>query len=229
MFQRIKVFVKAAFGRELIEKTYKVSSKERFGSDYGGWDVVTADIDENTIIYSFGLGEDVSFDSALIERFDLTIHGFDPTPKSIEWVKRHGFSDRFIMHEYGVAGHDGDVDFNPPENPDHVSHTILNRPSTGLKAISLPVRRVSTIMKDLGHRHVNIIKMDVEGAEYDVIKDISNSDIRPQQILVEFHHRFPDVGIEMTKDAINRLKAMGYQLFSVSASNEDFCFIRNLL
>ena len=33
--------------------------------------------------------------------------------------------------------------------------------------------------------------MDIEGAEYDVIDDILNSNIRIHQILVELHHRFP--------------------------------------
>ena len=81
-------------------------------------------------------------------------------------------------------------------------------------------------MYELGHAHIDILKMDVEGAEYDVIKDIYKSDIRPEQVLVEFHHRFPGVGITKTKEAVDCIKSMGYQLFSVSATNEEYCFIR---
>jgi len=214
-------------GKQLPVKPDVVCAKERFGSDYGGWDVVTTSIDAHSIVYSFGVGEDASFDTALIEKFNLTIHAFDPTPKSIEWVKRQGFSDRFVMHDYGIAAFDGDVSFNPPENPEHVSHTLLDRPSTKAKAISVPVKRLSTIMKELGHDRIDVLKMDIEGAEYDVIKDISESGIRPRQILVEFHHRFPGVGIKRSREAIDRLRSMGYQLFSVSATSEDFCFIQN--
>jgi hypothetical protein len=96
--------LKAAVGKELILKPDVVARKERFGTDYGGWDVVVANLNIHSIIYSFGVGEDASFDTAMIEKFDLTIHAFDPTPKSIEWVKRQGFSDRFVMHEYGIYG-----------------------------------------------------------------------------------------------------------------------------
>lgn len=131
------------------------------------------------------------------------------------------------MHDYGIAAIDGNVSFSPPENPDHVSHTLLDRPSTKAKAISVPVKRLSTIMKELGHDQIDILKMDIEGAEYDVIKDIGKSGIGPLQILVEFHHRFPGVGIKRSKEAIDRLRSMGYQLFSVSTTNEEFCFIRN--
>jgi FkbM family methyltransferase len=216
---------KATIGEECDVQLDLVTPTERFGSDYGGWDIITANLNAHSTVYSVGIGEDASFDTALIEKFGLTVHGFDPTPRSIEWVKRQGFSDRFVMHEYGIAAFDGKVSFNPPENPDHVSYTLLDRPLTEAKAISVPVKRLSTIVKELRHAYIDLLKMDVEGAEYDVIDDISESNIRPQQFVVEFHHRFPGVGVKRTEDAIDRLRAMGYELFSISATNEEFCFI----
>jgi len=225
--RRLKVLFKAAAGKEFLVKSDLICAKERFGSDYGGWDVATTSIDRNSIVYSFGVGEDASFDTALIEKFGLAIHAFDPTPKAIEWVKRQGFGDRFVMHEYGVASFDGAASFHPPENPDYVSHTLLECSSTKEQAISVPVKRLCTIMKELGHNHIDILKMDIEGAEYDVIEDVGKSGIRPWQILVEFHHRFSGVGINKTEEAIERIKCMGYRLFSVSVTNQEFCFIRN--
>jgi FkbM family methyltransferase len=162
----------------------------------------------------------------LIEKFGLTVHAFDPTPKSIEWVKRQMFSDNFVLHEYGIAAFDGIASFYPPENPDHVSHTLLNRPSMKQRVILVRVKRLETIVKQLGHERIDILKMDIEGAEYDVIDDMSKSAIRPHQILVEFHYRFPGVGIKKTKESIEKIKSLGYQLFSVSNTNEEFCFVR---
>jgi len=60
-----------------------------------------------------------------------------------------------------------------------------------------------------------------------VIDDLIASDVKPTQLLIEFHHRFPNVGIQKTKDAIKKLKAYGYQLFSVSATGEEYGFIHN--
>ena len=37
-------------------------------------------------------------------------------------------------------------------------------------------------MKELGHNKIDILKMDIEGAEYAVINDIERSGIRPEQI-----------------------------------------------
>lgn len=227
LIRRLRVFLKVAAGKEFLTKPDVNCAKEKFGSDYGGWYVVTTNIGKNSIVYSFGVGEDASFDIALIERFGLTIHAFDPTPKAIHWVKSQGFADSFVMHEYGVASFDGNASFHPPENPNYVSHTLLEKSSTKAQTISVPVKRLSTIMKELGHDHIDILKMDIEGAEYEVITDMRKSGIRPEQILVEFHHRFTGVSINRTKEAIKTIKCMGYSLFTVSATNQEFCFIRD--
>ena len=47
---------------------------KRFGSEYGGWNVATRGLDRSSIVYSFGVGNDISFEqakaflSALIQR-----------------------------------------------------------------------------------------------------------------------------------------------------------------
>lgn len=197
-----------------------------FGSEYAGWDVATEGLDNNSIVYSFGVGEDVSFDLALIDRFGMTVHAFDPTPRSIQWVKRQDMPAAFILHEYGVASYDGLATFSPPENPDHVSHTMLERASTREAAITVDVKRLATIMAELGHARIDVLKMDIEGAEYEVIRDLLDGPIRPDQVLVEFHHRFPEVDVDETSTAIELLRQAGYALFSVSPSNEEFCFVR---
>lgn len=225
LVRRMRTLAKIAVGNEPYFRPDIRVETRRFGSDYGGWDIVASSIDAHSVVYSFGIGEDASFDMAMIDGFGLTVHGFDPTPKSIEWVKRQSFPSRFVMHAYGIASFDGTASFNPPVNPDHVSHTLLDRPSTKANAITVEVRRLGTIMKELGHDKVDIMKMDIEGAEYDVISDMSSSGIRPRQVLIEFHHRFPNVGADKTRQAVQTLRSMGYRLFSISPANRDFGFI----
>lgn len=225
VIRQAKRVVKAIVGKDFFPTIDIAVKTERFGSVYGGWDVAIEDINKNSVIYSFGVGEDISFDVALIEKYNLTVHAFDPTPKSIEWIESGRRLERFIMHGYGLANIDGNVSFNPPENPDHVSHTILNRPGTEDRSITVPMKRLVTIMEELRHTHIDLLKMDIEGAEYGVIEDLAQASIRPGQILVEFHHRFPGVGIQKSKEAIETLRRIGYALFSVSSTGEEFSFI----
>ena len=174
------------------------------------------------IVYSFGIGTDVSFDLECISQFSVQVHAFDPTPRSIEWLSTQTLPPEFHYHEYGLADFDGVLEFYPPENPAHVSYSIQER--AGSK-VTCPVHRLSTIMGDLGHDHLDLLKMDIEGSEYGVIENMLAEGIKPIQLCVEFHHRWPEFGHQRTERAIDRLQSAGYGLFHVSASGEEFSFI----
>jgi hypothetical protein len=87
--------------------------------------------------------------------------------------------------------------------------------------------RLRTIVAMTGHDRIDILKMDIEGAEYQVIDDIIKSNIDIGQILIEFHHRFIDNGIRMTKKSINKLNQHGYKVFNISNSGEEFSLIKS--
>ena len=41
---------------------------------------------ENSIVYSLGVGTHIDFDLELSNRFSTTVHLFDPTPESIDFI-----------------------------------------------------------------------------------------------------------------------------------------------
>src|SRR6187402_2180865 len=77
------------------------------GSDYGSHCVHPESLGPNSVVYSFGVGEDASFDIALIERWGLQVHAFDPTPRSIEWVEAQALPSAFHFSPFGIADFDG--------------------------------------------------------------------------------------------------------------------------
>ena len=81
-------------------------------------------------------------------------------------------------------------------------------------------------MPQLGHERIDVLKMDIEGAEYDVLPDILSSGLVVDQILVEFHHRLVVDGAAKTQDAVRLLRAHGYAPFAVSPGAEEVSFIR---
>lgn len=225
MLPTLKVFAKTILRRDLIYRKDIDCAVFQSGSDYEGWTVADGYLDRDSVVYSFGIGEDVSFDLALIARYGLAVHAFDPTPQSIAWVKNSRLPAAFILHEYGLAARNGIVTFRPPENPAHVSHRLLAEEKREPRDVRLPVKKLATILHELGHDRIDLLKMDIEGAEYAVIEDLEKSSIRPKQILVEFHHRFEGISIAATKQSISMLRAMGYALFAVSRSNRELSFI----
>jgi FkbM family methyltransferase len=211
-------------GRDIYQRAHLPCERIWLGDEGARWCVCPAGLTEVSIVYSLGVGEEISFDLKLIERFGAWVHAFDPTPRSIEWLHGQTLPPGFVFHAYGVAGFDGSRAFVPPENPSHVSHTVVPRASSR-PAIEVPMQRLGTITKMLGHRSIDLLKMDIEGAEYEVLADMLAQRIPVKQLLVEFHHRWPQLGIEKTKQAIRALHAAGYRIFSVSPSGEEYSFL----
>jgi FkbM family methyltransferase len=196
------------------------------GSDYGGYAVVLERLAPGALVYSFGLGEDISFDLALLGRLDCRIFGFDPTPRSIAWVRAQNPPSAFEVRELGVADYDGVASFAPPKNPEHVSHSLLDGAGADPGArVEFQVRRLSTLMAELGHTSLDLLKMDVEGAEYGVIEDLLRSSLRPPQILLEFHHGMHGISLSRTEGALTSLRAAGYRIFDAQPSGREFSLL----
>jgi hypothetical protein len=80
-------------------------------------------------------------------------------------------------------------------------------------------------MAELGHGRLDVLKMDVEGAEYDALADFLAAGVRPGQVLVEFHHNLPGVPFARTLEAIRSLEEAGYRLFHISRRGLEFSFL----
>ena len=196
------------------------------GTEYGGWTICPTGLSASSIVYSFGIGEDASFDLEVISLYGVELHAFDPTPRSIDWVEKQSWPAKFHFHPIGIGSSDRVATFFPPENPDHVSHSILERESSA-SAIQVKLRRLATIAETLGHREIDILKMDIEGAEYEVVDDlVKTPEVEIRQILVEFHHFFPSITVEATNIAIRQLETAGYRVFNVSKRGYEYSFIR---
>jgi FkbM family methyltransferase len=218
---RAKRLVRQALGTELRYFPQLRAPKQRCG----GWCFSPEGLSPGAVVYSLGVGEDVGFDLALIERFGATVHAFDPTPGAVEWVKSRQLPAAFHFHQLGIADFDGVAEFSAPVAEGNVCFTLLERAGGRGPSIEAEVRRLPTILAELGHDHIDLLKMDIEGAEYTVIPDLVRSGIPVRQILVEFHHRFRNVGNERTREAVELLLASGFRILHISASGREYSFV----
>jgi FkbM family methyltransferase len=195
----------------------------RLGSTYGGWTICTeAGLGPDSVIYSVGVGEDISFDLGLIQKFGCTVLAFDPTPRSIDWLKTQDLPQQFQFFPWGLGETDGLASFAAPTNARHVSYS-----SAALKGrtVQCEVYRLSTLMRKVGHEKIDLLKMDIEGSEYVVIEDILTDNVRPRQLLTEFHHGMYGIARAKTAIALQRLNTMGYRIFSISPNGREYSFV----
>lgn len=193
---------------------------ERLGTDYGGWSLATGALAADSLVYSVGVGDDVSFDLALIQRWGLTVHAFDPTPRSQAWLAAQRLPPQFQFHPWGLADYDGVAHFQPPADPRHVSYTLT--PAAGAGGAVGEVGRLTTLMARLGHARLDVLKLDIEGAEYAVVADLVRAPAPIGQLLIEFHHRFPGMGWARTAQALRQLRGIGFEVAHVSRRGDEF-------
>lgn len=203
----------------------KQAPVQLIGSDYGGYYVNPCSLDRNSIVYSLGVGEDITFDLALIQTYGLTVHAFDPTPKVSAWIQTQLLPEQFHFHDIGISDFEGEVEFHLPRREDFVSHSIVKSSQYSAQSIRVPMTRLSSAMRKLGHSQIDLLKMDIEGAEYGVLRDIVAERIGVRQICVEFHHRLSSTGTARTKYAVTMLKSYGLQLVHVCPRLELFTFL----
>ena len=194
-----------------------------YGGDHG-WVIDESSIDSESIIYSVGVGSNIDFDLELIDSLGVTIHAFDPTPRSVEWVKEQNLSNKFIFHPVGLAAENGFMNFYPPAKSSSTHFSPVDRYGNTDNEIKAPVKDIDTMASELGHKKIDLLKMDIEGAEYEVIKALPDSEVIINQILIEFHHMYKDISISQTFEAINTLKKLGFELFNISQRTYEFSF-----
>jgi FkbM family methyltransferase len=199
--------------------------KSAFGSDYGGWTITPEGLDASSTIYSFGLGNDVSFDLELIQRFGCKVHGFDPSPPVAQWIGAQNLPANYVFHDYGLGTSDGEISFFAPSARSGMFSTSNQHRHVSTTEIRLPVRTLSTITAALRSSCIDVLKMDIEGAEYDLLPAIVQCPVPIRQLLIEFHHRAGIGSLKDTVSGVQQLRSVGFQLFHVSETSSEFSFL----
>lgn len=223
-FRVVKRWIRARAGLDVFVRPQCSVPLVSLGHGPGSWAVWPDGLDSGSVLYSCGVGRDISFERAMIARYGLTVHAFDPTPLALTWARSQQLPANFHLHELGIASHDGVARFQPPTKLKFESFSMVRSSGLG-QPVDAPVRRFRSLAGLLGHTKVDILKMDIEGAEYDVLPDVLGSNIPVGQILLEFHHRWKELGAARTRQAIASLEAAGYLVAAVSSSGTEYTFI----
>ena len=200
-------------------------SKRSFGARSGVWTVHPEGLGPHSIVYSFGVGDNIAWDLAMIETHGLELHAFDPTPRSIEWISRQKLPPSFHFHDFGLAHFDGEIELFEPRKVHKINYTSRAEKKGGIRKISCPVRRFGSIAQELGHANIDILKVDIEGAEVEALPDILESGFPIGQLLVEFHYNYPSISFESTLERIARIRSAGFQILHISDRAYEFSFV----
>lgn len=201
----------------------KYSPLDTLGKPPFSWTLDSKLLNRNSIIYSAGVGRDISFEKALADKTGAQILLLDPTPPAATTMSmKENYHPNFVFLQMGLAGSNTSQLFSCIENIQGGSFSSLSSKQND-DSVLLPCVRLSTLMEQQGHSYLDLLKMDIEGSEYDVLLDIHESNIQIGQICVEFHH-WLRAGSKrrQTISSIFRLLNKGYVLAHVNGWDHTF-------
>ncbi|KAM6915781.1 putative methyltransferase-like protein 24 isoform 2-T2 [Xenentodon cancila] len=152
-------------------------------------------------VYSFGLGVDVWSLERFLAESGCEVHGFDPSLKQLH------------LQEAGMWLHRLSVDWRDP-NP----AVVAQRQYANSK-------KMATILNDFGHREVDVLKADMESAEWKILENLILEGVLDSvgQLLLELHLHW--AGFEVGGDdpsvvrywfsLLKELERANFQLFHV--------------
>jgi len=219
-------YLKQQWRQHRLRRAGVLDSTEYRPEIVGDWALWPEAITPASVVYSFGVGDNVAWDREMIRRFGVTVHAFDPTPGSIAWVKRQKLPRQFLFHDYGISNFDGALNFYPPRKTGNTHYSQEQRGAGSATPIRGRVNCLTTIMRRLGHRHLDVLKLDVEGSEFEAIPDLIDSGVTVDQLLVEIHYQFRSRSFAAGIEQIQQLKAYGMQCIHFSKRGFEFSFVR---
>jgi FkbM family methyltransferase len=105
----------------------------------------------------------------------------------LDIIKNSGCNPTNLVFEpIGIYNKDDFLEFYFPNNDEYVSCSLETYGRNSNKYIKVPVKKVETIMKENNHSKIDVLKIDIENAEYDVLMNMFDSIIFPTYICIDF-------------------------------------------
>mmetsp|Transcript_27000 Transcript_27000/g.78603 ORF Transcript_27000/g.78603 Transcript_27000/m.78603 type:complete len:331 (-) Transcript_27000:299-1291(-) len=168
---------------DLFEGVWRCSIEQRIGKigDGGKWvcnpqDLAWNALQRQCIVYSFGSAGEVSFEQEVIDKYQCDVHTFDPTLDTSMKIHMRNIPG-LHFHPVGIEEHKGD--------PGPVS-------SSGERGMQRRgFRSLRQVMATLKHEWVDVLKVDIEGNEWDLFNNdlLCSQSLPASQVLVELHYR----------------------------------------
>jgi len=194
--------------------------------------VYRPDLSADSVVIDAGCSYEADFSVSLIGQYGVQAFGVDPTRKHQAALRliESRYPGRFTHVPWAIAATDGVLTFYESRTnesgsllTDHVNVVHDETTSYDVEAVTL-----RTLLKRVGVQAVDILKLDLEGAEYELFEQMADDELRPfTQVFVEFHHHAVSHFKEAdTRRVVERVSGWGFRTFSVDDHNYLFYRVR---
>jgi FkbM family methyltransferase len=171
-------------------------------------------IDPKSIIYSLGVLNNTSFDQCVADELGSQVFLFDPSIIATRHIEAIAHP-KFVFQEVAIWNENTSMTFSTPTYGGSPS-MIFSHPGRQFVA---QCKTLDTVMAELGHTHINIMKLDVEGAAPAILNFMLDSSIYPDQVIVEIERKKNRSVTDFlsffqeTDSLVSRFQNAGYKVF----------------
>ncbi len=150
------------------------------------------------------------------------VFAFEPIPKARERLLHNialNGRTNIIVSEFALGNQEGTVYL---EDPFTKSRVNLNKTNGGTNDIKVSIKRFDDLVDQLSIPSVDIIKMDIEGAEHEALRGMEQTLRRFKPIIVlEVHNHFLPQFNSSAEALLDWLKSLGYQISTIEMSGPE--------
>ncbi|HEX4436076.1 MAG TPA: FkbM family methyltransferase [Solirubrobacteraceae bacterium] len=129
-----------------------------------------------------------------VERWGASVESFEPDPGNVPLLRRtiaaNGLQSRWTLREVAVSNRDGELPFVSGLFAESQLSGVGDPAARAEGAVSLSKgHTISVPVVDLfeTNHDVELLKMDIEGAEWDILTDPRLSELKARAIVLEWH------------------------------------------
>ncbi len=228
-WRRLKRSVSRRFREQLLPRGYR-----RLGTRYGGWWVNARLLSNSPLLIDCGLGEDISFPLAFLQTFGGNVVGVEPNPRSLNYCRDRVPGAMSVLPKAFWSEAGQKLEFHLPrpqqelpKGADGVSGSLDgSHEYAGGRRLEVETTSLAEILSQQARGECDVLKLDIEGAEYEVLNRLcSSGEIRKAgQVLVEFHHKVTRHALADTQRAVAQMQRSGFRL--VHTEDRNYIFSR---
>ncbi|MGZ8983219.1 MAG: FkbM family methyltransferase [Methylotenera sp.] len=169
---------------------------------------------QESIVFDIG-GYHGDFAAAIYERYRCKVYVFEPVPEFYQkCITRFLGNQKIVCLNYGLSSVDGWLDIGLAENASSFASPYAKGDMQRVR-----VRSVVNCIRELGADQIDLMKINIEGGEFDVVPAIIESgDIEKIQYLqIQFHN--------FINDADNRRAMIRAKLTNTHAEMWNYDFV----
>jgi len=183
---------------------------------------------KNSVAIDIGCGYEAEFSQYLINNFQMQVYAIDPTQKhssSLNEIQKK-YNGKFIYLQMALSNEEKELEFH--ETLEHESGSLLsghvNIKNDTIKSYKVKSTTLEKLTEICGKQQVDFIKIDIEGMEFYVFKNLNPEILKPfKQIFIEFHHYSVDsFSRKDTLEIVKHLEKAGLKYFTLDSINYLF-------